>query len=346
MYYIKHLYHFYKNNMLILQPVKITALIIINVWLLIIFWKILLIENINIIENNIILTKMQTKMQPFLQILGLDILNPNTLKMVTLTIIVLFVNITIVHFNAIMLMVIPLGLARYMYKMYTNYLINITNKVVEIPQVAEVEKPAIKSETLVSPEVIKVVEEVPQVINNGTNWWLWGTVIAVGLISIAGIIFIIYSNNSNANNIANITEFNIEVNDRLKDEITYIKHQTDSLHHEIENLNYICTKHGSSIEGLSKQTSWLNKDIIKLNNEYEELHKNVQDTVSLAKETNKFVSEVSEATSLSELLIISVTQLTEGFQVLTQKVTELELANNPIQTDVPEVPTVIDKNAK
>jgi hypothetical protein len=68
---------------------------------------------------------MQTLTQPLLQILGLDMLSPSTIKMLMVTCLVLGVNITILHFNTVVLMVIPLGIARYGYKMYTNYLINI-----------------------------------------------------------------------------------------------------------------------------------------------------------------------------------------------------------------------------
>lgn len=67
---------------------------------------------------------MQTLTQPILQILGLHMLSVSTIKMLMVTCIVLGVNITILHFNTVILKVIPLGLARYGYKMYTNYLIN------------------------------------------------------------------------------------------------------------------------------------------------------------------------------------------------------------------------------
>ncbi len=122
---LKTILEFMKNNKNELQIIKLMVVIIVNTWLLIIFWKILLIENVNIIGNNVALTKMQTLTQPLLQILGLDMLSPSTIKMLMVTCLVLGVNITILHFNTVVLMVIPLGIARYGYKMYTNYLINI-----------------------------------------------------------------------------------------------------------------------------------------------------------------------------------------------------------------------------
>jgi hypothetical protein len=106
---------------------------------------------------------MQTMLGPILQILGLDMLSPSTIKMVMVTCIVLGVNITILHFNTVVLMVIPLGLARYGYKMYTNYLINSEN-------LAKIGYETLKTEVIAP----KVVEQAPLIINtgsaSGTNW--------------------------------------------------------------------------------------------------------------------------------------------------------------------------------
>lgn len=125
---LKTILEFMKNNKNELHIIKLMVVIIVNTWLLIIFFKILLIENENIIGNNVALTKMQTLTQPLLQILGLDMLSPSTIKMLMVTCIVLGVNITILHFNTVVLMVLPLGITRYGYKMYTNYLINSKNR--------------------------------------------------------------------------------------------------------------------------------------------------------------------------------------------------------------------------
>lgn len=79
-------------------------------------------NNIQIFNNNIALTKMQTLMQPLLQFLGIDILSPNTVKMIIITSVIVLSNLAVLYFNQ-MLAFLVLGMtARYSYKAYNNYL--------------------------------------------------------------------------------------------------------------------------------------------------------------------------------------------------------------------------------
>lgn len=108
------------------------------------------------VGNNVAVTKMNTLLQPVLMYLGLDILNPSTLTLLMITFIVIMANLTILNFQGIVGVAILLGIARYGYKSYTNYLINKENM------------------TVMSTEIIKPVEQAPIIINTasntGTNW--------------------------------------------------------------------------------------------------------------------------------------------------------------------------------
>ena len=101
-------------------------------------------------------------------------------------------------------MIITLRLARYGYKMYTNYLINSENIVMHNinNSIKEIKEPVIQ----------KVVEQAPIVINTGaetgTNWWLWGTVIVIGVLAVGAIIIGVWSN---ANNIAETSEASLNL---------------------------------------------------------------------------------------------------------------------------------------
>lgn len=116
------------------------------------------IQITKILIENVALKKMQTMMQPLLMYLGLKVLTPSM--------IIITVNLMVLNFNGMMGLIVSLGLARYGYKMYTNYLINSENMM-------------IKSNIIQTPKEIisqKVVEQAPIVINtetsSGTNWWL------------------------------------------------------------------------------------------------------------------------------------------------------------------------------
>lgn len=119
---VKYILSFLKIYSKKLQIIKIMVLIIVNIWLLFIFWKIIVLDGLNITNNNIALTKMQTILGPLLQILGLDVLSPNTLKMIIISIIVLTSNLAVLYFSQ-MIAFILLGItAKYSYKAYYNYI--------------------------------------------------------------------------------------------------------------------------------------------------------------------------------------------------------------------------------
>lgn len=119
---IKDLLTLYKSYGKELKIIKIMVLIIINIWLLFIFWKIIALDGFNITNNNIALTKMQTMLGPLLQILGLDVLNPNILKMLIISMLIVISNLAVLYFSQ-MLAFLILGIsARYSYKAYINYI--------------------------------------------------------------------------------------------------------------------------------------------------------------------------------------------------------------------------------
>lgn len=119
---IKNLFTLYKSYSGEIKLLKIIVLVMINMWLLFIFWKIIALDGVNIINNNIALTKMQTIMGPLLQVLGLDVLNPNTLKMIIISIIVVTSNLAVLYFSQMMAFLILGITARYSYKAYYNYI--------------------------------------------------------------------------------------------------------------------------------------------------------------------------------------------------------------------------------
>jgi hypothetical protein len=95
--------------------------------LFIIFFKILLLNDVNLVNNNQILIKASSLIQPVLNILGLDILTPNILKMLVISGIIVGSNLAILHFSQMIGLLGLVILARYSYKSYTNYLINNEN---------------------------------------------------------------------------------------------------------------------------------------------------------------------------------------------------------------------------
>lgn len=101
------------------------------------------IQITKILIENVALKKMQTMMQPLLMYLGLEVLTPSM--------IIITVNLMVLNFNGMMGLIVSLVLARYGYKIYTNYLINSENMM-------------IKSNIIQTPKEIisqKVVEQAP-----------------------------------------------------------------------------------------------------------------------------------------------------------------------------------------
>jgi len=83
------------------------------------------------------------------------------LKMIVLSFIVIFTNLSVLYFNQMASIIILSVFARYSYKSYTNYLINKEN----LNYLGFENKKEIVEEI---PQVI--IQQVPQVIESSTNW--------------------------------------------------------------------------------------------------------------------------------------------------------------------------------
>lgn len=326
---LKKLLNIVKNNKNELQIIKILVIIAINTWLLIIFWKTLLIDQA-FMGNNVALTKMNTVIQPVLQILGLDVLSPNTIKMIIISMIVITANIMVLHFQTMIMIMITAIIARYSYKSYTNYLINNENMMQigsQMPNQA-------------SQITQKVVEQAPIVINtganSGTNWWLWGTVIVVGVIAIGGIALMVWSHNTNANNILSVNENTRNLNQitrasilNMDEKITRTSQQMQALDaanskiaNELKEINILTNE---KITNLDNGFQTFGTQIAKLeSNNIENVKILSQNTLAISTEAKTFFGNVLESNTATEALIVSIAQLVDGFNLVTEHITTVE----------------------
>jgi hypothetical protein len=326
---LKNLLNIVKNNKNEIQSIKILVIIAINTWLLIIFWKTLLIDQA-FMGNNVALTKMNTIMQPMLMYLGLDVLSPNTIKMMLISMIVITANIMVLHFQTMIMIMITAIIARYSYKSYTNYLINNENMM----QIASQNQPI---KQVISQ---KALEQAPIVINtganSGTNWWLWGTVIVIGVIAIGGIALTIWSHNTNANNILSVNENTRNLNQITRDsilnmdeKITRTSQQMQALDaanskiaNELKEIN-ILTK--EKITNLDNGFQTFGTQIAKLeSNNIENVKILSQNTLAISTEAKTFFGNVLESNTATEALIVSIAQLVDGFNIVTDHITTVE----------------------
>jgi hypothetical protein len=325
---VKNSLNYLKNNKSELLFIKVLILVAINTWLLIIFWKMLLIENV-FIGNNVALTKINTIAQPVLQILGLDILNPNILKMIIISIIIITANLMVIHLHTMVMVLITGIIARYGYKSYTNYLINNENIATasQIPQVKQI-------------VTQKAVEQAPIIINtgasSGTNWWMWGTIIVVGVIAVGGIAFMVWSHNTNANNMLDLNNIASEINNNTHEAIKQVDCKTtrvgqymDQLNSQVnEKLNSVNTKTNL----LNEKTTNLENGFIKFGEQIAQLEnnniKNVkilsEETLEISKEAKSFFTNVMESNTASEALIVSIAKLVDGFNIVTERLITAE----------------------
>lgn len=318
-----------KNNKKEIQIIKILVIIAINTWLLIIFWKALLIDNV-FMGNNIALTKMNTVIQPVLQILGLEVLSPNTIKMMIISMIVITANLMVLHFQKMIMIMITGIIARYSYKSYTNYLINSEN----------MNQIAIQNQKI--PQIItqKAVEQAPIVINTGastgTNWWLWGTVIVVGAIAIGGIALMVWSHNTNANGIVELAENTRNLNQvtrssvlNMNEKITRVAQQMKELDsangkisNELKEINGLLNEKITNIEG---EFQTFGTQISKLEeNNIENVKILAQNTLEISTEAKEFFGNVLESNTATEALIVSIAKLVDGFNVVTERIVTVE----------------------
>lgn len=357
---LKNLFILYKNHIKEVQLIKIIALVIINTWLLIIFWKILLVDNV-FIGNNMALTKMNTVIQPVLMYLGIDMLSPSVLKMIIITTIILGANIMVLNFESIILMIIPLGLARYGYKSYTNYLINSEN-IVNTAVQQQIE-PIITQ---------KVMKQAPIIINtvteSGTNWWLWGTVIAVGIIAVVGVGIAIWSHQSNASNIVNTSQANYNFSKSLNEKIDIVGQHTSVIDKQVD---LIFKNQSRIVQSLENKDQLLNEKITNLEGGFQEFgskitileEKNLEnvkllseETLKITREAKNFFGEVLDSNTATEGLILSIAKLYDGFTLLEDRVntTEAKIESitggatqsprNIFTRNVPNLAKVINKN--
>lgn len=321
------LFNWYKINKKELQWTKLIIILIVNTWLLILFWKIFLIEGVNITENNVILKKMETVIKPALIYLGIDILTPSTIKLLIASLVIITANVGILYFNTILIVCIPLGIARYGYKMYTNYLINKEN---------------ILNTEVLTPKIIpqKIAEHAPIIINTGneagTNWWLWGTVIVVGCIAIGALGFAFWSHQTTNTNIVSISESQLTYSRGLNNTINHVDEKTAHINNQVDLL---FKNHGKAIDILKEKDDLLNLKITNLETGFEEFgskitlleEKNVEnmkllsgETLKITQEAKSFFGEVLDASSASEAITLAVAKLYDGFEVLSEKVNTVE----------------------
>lgn len=320
-----------KNNKNEILFVKVLTLIIVNTWLLIIFWKVLLINNVNMIGKNVAVTKMNTLLQPVLMYLGLDILNPSTLTMLMITGIVIMANLTILNFQGMIGVAILLGISRYGYKSYTNYLINKENM-------------AITPTEIIKP-VEKAVEQAPIIINTasntGTNWWIWGTIALVGVIAVGGIIFTIWSHNTNATNGADLARSTGEMGKSLNSRIDLSNQKSIILENQI-NLNLEATR--KHVENINEHFNLLDKKIDNnftaveaLKDNYEKIIQlNNQNTLelsqksySLSEKAVSMMQEMSEVSSATEGVTVALARF---YDIITNQNERLTIVESRMDT--------------
>lgn len=331
-----------KNNKNEILYVKILTLIIVNTWLLIIFWKVLLINNVNMIGNNVAVTKMNTLLQPVLMYLGLDILSPSTLTLLMVTFIVIISNLTILNFQGVMGAAILLGISRYGYKSYTNYLINKEN-MATIP--VEIIKP-----------VEKAVEQAPVIINTvsdtGTNWWMWGAIAIVAIGVCVAIGFTIYSHNINAINGANLSDSCTETSRNLTSRIDHIANNnmilnnqinlnSESVRNHVENINKHFKLIDNKIDNNFTAVEVLQENyekIIKLGNQNTlELS---QKSYSLSQEAVKVMKEMSEVSSATEGVTVALAKFYDIITNQNERLTMVESRMDSLSgSNVTQTPT-------
>lgn len=335
---ISKIFSLYKTYGQEVQLVKIMALVTINTWLLIIFWKILLVENVNVMANNVALTKMQTWLGPVLQLIGLDMLSPSVIKLLIVTTIVIGSNLMVLNFNGMIAVIGLLGITRYGYKSYTNYLINLENmsKVPQIPMKV----------------VEKSMEQVPVVINtggtSGTNWMLWG---ALGLVVIAGVAFMIWSHNTNANGILELNNITQQINNNTYETIrqvdvksTRVGQHMDQLVSKVdEKLNSVNTKTDllkEKITNLETGFQGFGEKIVKLEeNNLANIKLLSEESLKLTTESKGFFKEVLESNTATEALWVSIAKLYDGFTLLDERTSVTETRLDTFTEQKPPVTT-------
>lgn len=308
-----------KNNRTSINGVKLFGLLIINTWLLILFWKIFMLEGINVVGNNIALTKMQTLMQPVLMYLGLEMLSPSSIKLIIFSTIVITVNIIVLNFNKVVILSIPLGIARYGYKMHSNYLISQENIAVMNQKALEI--------------VPKVVEKAPLIVNtgqsSGTNWWLWGGIIVIGVIATVALGYSAWSHHVNSTNLASSINDNISVYNNMNTQINNVNERVSLLSnltgYQLREVNKKIDLVNVKVENLSNTISGVSQELVKVQElPNDSLLKLSQQSLTLSENANVALSDIAQSTSTVEATTLGLVKVFELVKDYMLKVDNLE----------------------
>ena len=326
---LKAYIEFMKTHRNELKTIKLTMLIIVNAWLFIIFWKILLLNDVNLINNNQILVKASSLIQPVLNILGLDILTPNMLKMCVITGIIVISNLAVLYINQMIGLIGLAILGRYSYKSYTNYLINSENiSYMGFEDKNKVIIPVVKEKVSDSARI--VIENTTEAVSH-THWGTW-IVLGTGLLVCFGLL--IWSHNNLSNHLVSANQNVQDVNTSLKDINNHVNERITRNVQQIDYNNEYITKMFNNID---KKVDFIDNKIINLENTVQTLGANLvkvnelgnanvlklsQQSLSLSHKANEALLEISQATGTVEATTIGLSKVVE---IITDYKTRLEI---------------------
>jgi hypothetical protein len=256
-YYLSIYLDFLKNYKNEIFVIKFTITIIVNLWLLLIFWKIIIINGSELANNNLMLNKISDFLFPVLEIIGLNELSPNIIKMIIITLVILVINLLILYFNKMILLGISIWVAKYSYKSYTKFIINEeqisymgfekTQIVVDlVPRVPNPNKvfpiSQVPQTPIEVPEVTtKVMENTVEAANTVNQNWIW---VGLGVVIILCIGVIIYANGINHNVTSvnnNLSNINKNISTVANDSEIMIN-KTVIMNEKVDNFENILNK--------------------------------------------------------------------------------------------------------
>lgn len=313
-----------------IKNVKLVLLIIVNIWLFAIFWKILIISDASIINNNQALTKATLLFQPILSLLGIDILTPNMLKMIVLSFIVIFTNLSVLYFNQMASIIILTIFARYSYKSYTNYLKNKEN----LSYLGFENKKELVEEIFQIPNYI--IQPAPEIVESSTNWWQWAAIGGICLIAVSGLVFAFWSYNQSMNGIIDTNEnvknvivtakdMNTHINERITRSVTQIDYNnnyttnlfkgTDDklnlVNQKVDNLSTTVQDMG---EQLTRVAELNNKNTLELSKQ----------SLNLSQQATDALAEIAESSTVVEATTVGLAHIWEFVKGFSTRIEVLE----------------------
>lgn len=317
-----------------IKNVKLVLLIIVNIWLFAIFWKILIISDASIINNNQALTKATLLFQPILSVLGIDILTPNMLKMIVLSFIVIFTNLSVLYFNQMASIIILTIFARYSYKSYTNFLKNKENLsylgfenkkelVEEIPQV--------------------IIQQLPPVIESSSNWWQWAAIGGICLIVVGGLVFAFWSHNQSMNGIVDTNEGIIKLANNMKDVNNHVNERIARSESQIDYNNNYTT---NLFKGADEKLNLVNQKVDNLSSTIQDVGINLskvaelnnkntlelsKQSLNLSRQASEALSEIAESSTVVEATTVGLAHIWEFVKGFSTRIEVLEAKAN-VQT--------------